>query len=280
MNNLSLYVLTYNAPQQFGYWCKAFRAAYPEVFFQCKKYVINNSDDQCTLQTYQALFLEFGFEEVKVYANTGICGGRYIAAVHFDESEAKYMIFFEDDMLIRRKSSKLCKAGFLTYHPHLFELCQVILHHEQLSYLKLCFSEVYGFNSQNWASIAFIEATERKQFLGTDDMNVMPSTQIHYLNTVNGLPYGIGNFHYCNWPIIFTKEGSRTVFLENVSRFKHESIWMKEVFFRLQSGNLKAGCLLATPILHHRKYTYRPQDRIENEYGQKIRGAKICRDKN
>jgi hypothetical protein len=108
----------------------------------------------------------------------------------------------------------------------------------------------------------------------------MPLTEIHYLRSEAGLPYAVGNFHYCNWPILFGKEGNRKVFLEKVSRFKHESIWMKETFYQLRGGGLRAGCLLATPILHHRKYSYRPQDRIENEYGQKIRGAEVCREKN
>ena len=47
MQILALYVLTYNAPKHFTYWCwcEAFVATYPAVFEQCKKYVINNSDD-------------------------------------------------------------------------------------------------------------------------------------------------------------------------------------------------------------------------------------------
>ncbi len=280
MQNITLYVLTYNTPKQFAYWCEAFVAAYPAVFEGCKKYVINNSDDGRTQVAYEILFEQYGFEVIKTYANTGICGGRFLAAQHFDQSPADYMVFFEDDMLMRKNTNKLCKAGFRTHHPQLFELCLDIMQHENLSYLKLCFTEVYGFNSQNWASIAFVDLVERKEYLGTDDMNVMPPTNIVYLNVADGLPYSVGNFHYCNWPMVFTKEGSRVVFLENISRFKHESAWMKEVFFSLREGKTKAGCLLASPILHHRKYTYRPQDRIENEYGQKIRGVKICRDKN
>jgi hypothetical protein len=276
---LTLYILTYNTPKQFAYWCDAFVAAYPAVFKGCKKYVINNSDDLRTLLPYQTLFEQYGFEVIKTYANTGICGGRFLAAQHFDQSEAEYMIFFEDDMLMRPKTAKLCKAGLRTYHPQLFELSLEIMQHEQLSYLKLCFSEVYGNNSQNLVGAAFADLNERKEALGIDT-DIMPSTQIAHLNTHNQLPYAVGNFHYLNWPLIFSKQGNKTLFLDNIDRFKHESAWIRTAFYGLRDGHLKAGCLLATPILHHRKYSYRPQDRIENEYGQKIRGVKICRDIN
>ena len=278
-DKLSLYILTYNTPKQFEYWCKAFALAYPTVFEQCAKFVINNSDDLKTQPAYHRLFEAYNFTQIPVYANTGICGGRFLAAQHFDKSNAEYMVFFEDDMLMRKPSNKLCKAGFRTHHPQLFETCIEIIKREQLSFLKLCFSEVYGFNSQNWASIAFVDIEERQQVLGVAP-EVMPFSEVHYLNTFEGLPYAIGNFHYCNWPIVFTKAGNRTVFLANIARFKHESIWMKEVFYAVRANNLRTACLLASPILHHRKYSYRPQDRIENEYGQKIRGVKICRDKN
>ena len=279
MQTLSLYVLTYNTPKQFEYWCAAFAVAYPSVFEQCAKFVINNSDDPKTQSAYQQLFATYHFTQIPVYANTGICGGRFLAAQHFDKSEAAFMVFFEDDMLMRKNTPKLCKAGFRTHHPQLFETCVEIMAREQLSFLKLCFSEVYGFNSQNWASIAFVEVEERKQVLGVE-AGIMPFAPVYYLNTFEGLPYAVGNFHYCNWPIVFTKAGNHAVFLANVDRFKHESSWMKAVFYAVRAGNLRSACLLASPILHYRKHSYRPQDRVENEYGQKIRGVKICRDKN
>lgn len=276
---LSLYALTYNTPKQFGYWCAAFEAAYPEVFGVCKKYVINNSDDGRTQAAYRALFEQYGFEVIPTYSNTGICGGRFLAAQHFDQSEASYMVFFEEDMLMRKNTNKLCKSGFRTYHPQLFELCIDIMQQEQLSYLKLCFSEVYSLNSHNLVGRAFTDANERQAALGVPD-DVIPFTIISHLNTVEGLPYAVGHFHYLNWPIIFSKQGNRTLFLENVAKFKHETVWMRAAFYAAKENKLRTGCLLATPILHHRKYSYRPQDRIENEYGQKIRGVKICRDKN
>jgi hypothetical protein len=276
---LTLYTLTYNTPKQFAYWCDAFVAAYPAVFEGCKKYVINNSDDLRTQAAYETLFEQHGFEVIKTYANTGICGGRFLAAQHFDQSEAEYMVFFEDDMLMRKNTNKLCKAGFRTYHPQLFEHSITIAQNENLSYLKLCFSEVYGFNSHNLVGAAFVDPAERAQALGVE-ADVMPYTQISHLNIFDTLPYAVGSFHYFNWPILFSKQGNRTLFLENIAKYKHESVWARAAFYALRDGHLKAGCLLATPILHHRKYSYRPQDRIENEYGQKIRGVKICRDKN
>ena len=107
-----------------------------------------------------------------------------------------------------------------------------------------------------------------------------PKQFAYWFNTFDTLPYAVGSFHYFNWPILFSKQGNRTLFLENVAKFKHESVWARAAFYATQAGQLRTGCLLATPILHHRKYAYRAQDRIENEYGQKIRGVKICREKN
>ena len=276
---LSLYVLTYNAPKQFAYWCAAFVAAYPSVFEQCKKYVINNSDDLRTQAVYQGLFEQYSFEVIETYSNTGICGGRFIAAQHFDQSQAEYMVFFEDDMLMRKNTNQLCRAGFRTHHPQLFEHCLQIARLEKLSYLKLCFTEVFGFNSQNLVGAAFADPNERAQALGVE-ADIMPYTPIAHFNTFDTLPYAVGSFHYFNWPILFSKQGNRTLFLENVAKFKHESVWARAAFYATQAGQLRTGCLLATPILHHRKYAYRAQDRIENEYGQKIRGVKICREKN
>ena len=277
-NKLSLYVLTYNTPKQFEYWCEAFALAYPTVFEQCAKFVINNSDDPKTQSAYQQLFAAYNFTQIPVYANTGICGGRFLAAQHFDKSNAEYMVFFEDDMLMRKPSNKLCKAGFRTHHPQLFEIGLEIIQQEQLSYLKLCFSEVYNFNSHNSVGAAFTDMAERQAAIGEGEF--LPFTTISYLNTHHQLPYAIGNFHYLNWPLLFSKQGNRTLFLDNIAKYKHEAAWMRTAFYALREGKLRAGCLLASPILHHRKYSYRPQDRIENEYGQKIRGVKICRDKN
>ncbi|MFN4147017.1 MAG: hypothetical protein ACK4GN_14425 [Runella sp.] len=275
---LSLYTLTYNAPKQFAYWCMAFRSTYPAIFEGCAKFVINNSDDVRTQAAYQALFEHYGFEVIPTYSNTGICGGRFLAAHHFDQSEATFMVFFEDDMLMRKKSNKLCKAGFRTYHPQLFELCLEIMKQEQLSYLKLCFSEVYSLNSHNLVHRAFTDDSERQVALGV--IEAPPFTTISHLNTINNLPYAVGIFHYLNWPIVFSKQGNRTVFLDNIAKFKHESLWMRAAFYAAKEGKLRTGCLLATPILHHRKYSYSPKDRIENEYGQKIRGVEICREMN
>ena len=277
MQNLSLYVLSYNSPKQFEYWCEAFAVAYPSVFKQCAKFVINNSDDPKTQTAYQRLFATYDFTQIPVYANTGICGGRFLAAQHFDKNSAEYMVFFEDDMLVRKSSTKLCKAGFRTHHPQLFETCVEIIKREQLSFLKLCFSEVLNTNIENKA-FGTLSKIEQKEFILSK--NIGQRTQVSSIEIISTLPYAIGYFYYCNWPILFSKAGNRVVFLINIPKFKYESTWTREAYLLQLNGNLRTACLLASPILHHRKYSYRPQDRVENEYGQKIRGVKICRDKN
>ena len=263
---LAIYALTFNIPKQFEMWAKSFKEALPKEFEECKKYVINNSLDPEVNDEYQKLFKEYDFEEFK-QNNIGICGGRQFAAEHFAESEHEYMIFFEDDMLLHKpEHTRPCKSGFTTFHQRLFDKCIDILENEDLDYLKLCFSEFYGDNHENWAWYNVPQDKKDEYFPSKDDGSNSRSTVVFRTSTYRGLPYAVGEYHYCNWPILFNKAGNKKVFLDDKYEHLYEQTWMSQVMTLMRKNEIKAGCLLATPINHHRKYHYPKEHRRENEH--------------
>jgi hypothetical protein len=260
---LALYVLTYNLPEQFKLWVESFIQSYGQDFNSYKKYVINNSTDKKANKEYAKLFKEYGFEEFK-FNNIGICGGRQFAAEHFSTSGHKYMIFFEDDMLFHDNPATRCKSGFTTFQEDLFEKSIEIVEKEGLDYLKLSFSEFYGDNSDNWSWYNVPQNVKSKYFDPLDENH--KKTKLEYCNIHRGLPYAIGEFYYCNWPILFTQRGNKKVFLDVKWEHKYEQTWMSFVHMELIAKNeIKVGCLLASPINHNRVYHYKPGTRRENE---------------
>ena len=256
---LAFYVLTYNLPQQLKLWVASMKKAYPSEFDKAKKYLINNSTDPTVSAAYQKIIDEHGFIEFK-FDNIGICDGRHFAAEHFDKAPHRYYVFFEDDMLVHEDEGTVCKSGFTTYQKNLFDKAIDITRNESLDYLKLSFSEVYGTAHENWGWHNVPSDLKQKLFPGGNK-----KTKIEYTGTLKGTPFAVGEYHYCNWPILFTKEGNRKVFLETQFEHKYEQTWMSYVCQQQKAGKIKAGCLLASPINHFRKYFYKK--RKENKHG-------------
>lgn len=266
VSEVAIYVLTFNLPQQFKLFVESFKKAYPKEYSSLKKYVINNSNDPKVDAEYQKLFEENNFEEFK-FDNIGICGGRHFCAEHFSKSDHDYMIFFEDDMLLHTDGSIRCKNGFTTYTPNLIDKAVEIVKNENLDYLKLSFSEFYGDNHDNWAWYNLRPESVRDEMFPLREDGVSHlKTKIDYTGTSRGLPFAVGEYHYCNWPVLFTKRGNRKVFLEEVYEHKYEQTWMSLTMKLLRAKALKAGVLLASPINHHRKYHYGANSRRENEH--------------
>ncbi len=263
---LAFYVLTYNMPKQFKLWVDSFKEVYPEYFDSVKKYVINNTDDDTVIDEYAELFEHYGFEEFK-FDNIGICDGRAEAAKHFDSRDHTYMIFFEDDMLFYSKSQEdRCKNGFTTYQYDVFSKCMEIMENENLDYLKLSFSEFYGDCHDNWAWYNVPRNERDVLFPPLENPEITKKTKIAYTGCVRGLSYAIGEYHYCNWPIMFNKAGNHKVFLDVEYDHKYEQTWMSFVMMMMNKHEIKAGCLLATPIKHLRMYHYDGEQRAENRH--------------
>lgn len=256
--SIAIYALTYNLPQQFEMWIKSFIQAYPKQFSTFKKYVINNSTDPTVSEYYDRLFKEYGFEEFK-FNNIGINDGRFEVAKHFAASTHQYMVFFEDDMLLHENSIAKSKLGFPVYYPDVFEVCTEILNNENLDFIKLSFDEFYGNNLENWGWYNLPEVT-RKQLFPDGDKR----TKVHHIGSHKGVPYAVGEYHYCNWPIMFTKKGNTKVFLETVYEYKYEQTWMSMVCSLQKEGKIRSGSLLASIINHNRVYHYPKEQRKEN----------------
>lgn len=265
-SDVALYALTFNLPQQFSLWVESFKKTYPKEFSQYPKYVVNNSTDPSVDAEYQRLFRENGFKEFK-FDNIGINDGRHFCAEHFDQSNHDFMIFFEDDMLWHSDPTLHCRNGFTTYHPELIDKALDIVESEDLDYLKLTFSEFYGDNHDNWAWYNVKpESAKMEYFPIRKDGVSEKKVRIDYTGTHRGLPYAVGEYHYCNWPVLFTKRGSRKVFLETVFEHKHEQTIMSQTMSYIFRKELKVGCLLASPVNHFRKYHYDGKKRKEHKH--------------
>lgn len=262
---LAVYTLVFNIPAQFKMWAESFKEALPRDYETSAKYVINNSTDPDVDAEFQELFEEHGFTEFKK-DNIGICGGRQFAAEHFDESEHEYMVFFEDDMLFHLPGDGPCKNGFTTYHADLFDKAIDIFENEDLDYLKLCFSEFYGDNHENWAWYNVPLEKKNLYFPDKGDGTNPKSTIVHRTGSHRNLPYAVGEYHYCNWPLLFNKEGNKKVFIDIKYEHLYEQTWMSHVMNLIREDQINAGSLLASVINHERKYHYAKDTRRENEH--------------
>lgn len=264
---IALYVLTYNLPLQFELWAKSMKSAFPDKYKEYKKYVINNSTDKKCAKKYKELFEEYGFVEFKK-DNIGINDGRKFAGEHFLESKHKYMIFFEDDMLLQQPGAPLCKNGFGTYYPNIFEKCTEIMENEELDYLKLAHTEFYGDNHKNWAWENVPKNRRDNEFFPEREHVKDPSkVTVFYTGSHKGVPYAVGEYHFCNWPIMFNKKGTETVFKKVEFEHVYEQTMMSQAMMHMRNGDLRVGSLLATAINHDRVYHYKPGTRKENKYG-------------
>jgi hypothetical protein len=267
MKKLSLYVLTYNQPKQFALWCDSFLQTYPSTFAQCSKYVVNNSDNPFVRESYVALFKKYGCTEIHHKQNLGINDGRYLAARHFQENENEYMVFFEDDMLLHGNDGARCESGFATYHENLFETSVAILEKEKLDYLKLNFTEVFGRNHDNYVWRIFDALRSNSTGAGAKQENGHAGkTRIKYTGTEGGLSYAVGNYYYCNWPILFTKNAN-TIFFTKQFAFNFEDLWIIMSYLLNDFEFLQSGCLFLSPVNHYRKYSYGDENRKENAAG-------------
>jgi hypothetical protein len=265
-NEMAFYFLTFNAPEQIEKTLAQFKKNFPKDFKEASKYLINNSTDNSLNDQYDKVIKEYELEEHE-FDNIGITGGRVFAAEHFDRSDHKYMVFFEDDMLVNGKDQDgtSCRGGFVRYVPELFEKAIMILEENDLDYLKLSFSEFFGNNHDNWAWYN-MDSNRREKFLKNDDCPEN-KTRIFYSGVNKDLPYAIGEYFYCNWPILFSKEGNHKFFIKECDEKRmHEAALMAKMQVLLREGKMKAGVLLASPITHKRFTHYSKHDRVENQY--------------
>ena len=263
----SLYVLTFNSPDQIKSIFKSFEEYDSNFLDVPKKYLIDNSTNLGTTDEYKQICDEYGFEHIKK-DNLGICGARQFVAEHFDATDSEYYIFFEDDMHLYNKISK-CKNGKNRYVKDLYEKTISIMDEEGYDYLKLSYTEFFGDCGTQWAWYNVPQHIREKFFpdkseLPREGLDAHPpKTEIFYEKHFKDLEYLEGEFHYCNWPIWFSKKGNKKVFLDVTWGNPFEQTWMSQTFQYQKVNEIKCAVLNLTPINHDRFNFYDYSERKE-----------------
>lgn len=267
----NLYVLTFNSPKQFESVCKSIIESDKLFFEKSRKILVNNSTDKTLFDEYDSLCEKYDFEEIH-HENIGICGGRQFVAEHFNESDADFYMFFEDDMHLNDKNtaSQTCNNGFRKYVPNLYEAVVKIMLKEKFDFLKFSFSEFFGDNSVQWSWYNVPQDVRTQYWPDYDklpehgvDPNA-PKTKFNNIFTTHEVSYITGEIYYSNWPQIVSKEGNKKMFLETKWDHPFEQTWMSYMYQRTALGELRPAVLLASPISHNRFDHYDDTSRKES----------------
>jgi hypothetical protein len=266
----SLYVLGFNFPEQFQALLNSFEK-HPEWLSKPRKILVNNSDDPSSIKQYDEICKKYNFEHIVTGRNLGICGGRQFVAEHFDRSDSKYYMFFEDDMCLYEPNLELhCRNGFRCHVPNLYDKIHHIVARGGFDYLKLSFTEVYMDNNLQVAWYNVPQSVRTKVWPDYDQLPIngldynCPRTEFKNINVHEGLSYISGNIYYANWPMLVSKSGNKKMFLDNKWQHPYEQTWMSQIFQDHLEGKYKSAVLLASPINHNRISHYKPEQRREN----------------
>jgi len=257
---VNLYILTYNSVEQPKMVLDSFLKHDRSFINDTNLILINNTIDSKYFKEYETLCDQFGMQEFR-HNNIGICGGRQWAAEHFHESDADYMMFFEDDMLLDLEGT--CPFGFTKKISNPFYNFLDIMEKENYTFLKLCFSEFFGNNSEQWAWHN-VPVKEKSKYFGNINSNSRPNTQFSCIKSYEGIPYAEGEVYYCNWPHIIGKEGNKKCFIDKKWAHPYEQTWMSYLFQLTRKKEINPAILLASPFTHNRIVHYGNNERREN----------------
>lgn len=258
-NDNILYINTYNTPKQLELLIDSF-AKYDQNFLvKTKIYLINNSTDNQYDNAYNAIVDKYGFNHIK-NGNMGVCGARQYAAEHFADLGAKYMFFFEDDMLVDLSHSK-CSFGFSKHIPNLFSKMINLMNTEHYDFIKMSFSEFFGHNGEQWS---WHNVPQNQRIAYFNDSKTRPNTVFHHIKTFEGVPYADGEIYYSNWPHIIGQEGNKKCFLDTTWAHPYEQTWMSHIYTLTKKQIVSPAILLASPITHNRVYFYQKEERKES----------------
>jgi hypothetical protein len=253
----ALYVIGFNSPNQFKTLIHSMMFYDKNFIDKTKKYLLNNSTDLSTTEQYEALCKSYGFEHIKK-DNIGITGGRQWISEHFNESNHKYYMFFEDDMFFHSDRVGYCRNGFNRYISNLYDKVLSIMKKERFDFLKFNFSEFFGDNGTQWSWYNVPQVVRDQYFpdnpkLPTQGLDPnAPRTEFKNIRSVDGLSYITGDVYYSNWPQIMSKEGNKKCFIDTKFQFPYEQTIMSFIFQETKKGNIKPALLLLTPTEHNR----------------------------
>ena len=259
-NDTVIYINAFNSPEQLQMVCDSFEKYDKNFLEKTKIYLINNTTKEDLFPKYDEISSKYGFTEIRK-GNIGVCGGRQLAAEHFAELGSKYMIFFEDDMLLDLSPTKFCKFGFRKYVPDLLNTVTSIMDRENYDFLKFTFSEFYGDNSLQWAWHN-VPMDRKEQYFG--NIKKKPLTKFSVIKNFNQIPYAEGEVYYSNWPHIISQDGNQKLFLDTTWAHPYEQTWMSHIYTLTHEQKAKPAILLASPITHNRVHFYEADERKEN----------------
>jgi len=267
---VSIYMLTFNFPHQVEHTIQTW-LQHPKFITNTRNILIDNSTNEEARIENAKICEKYGFEHIITNENTGINGGRFRAAQHFQESDSDYYLFLEDDMGVYSPDEKgFCRNGFRMYVDNLYDKMLKIIDGSDIDFLKLSFTEVYMDNNiqVSWYNIPQVVRTEmypdydKLPEHGLDPN--CPRTKFDKIEFVDGLGYITGDIYYANWPTICGKKGNQKMFLDTTWERPYEQTWMSYMFQETIKGNLKPAVLLASPVHHNRIAHYKPEERREN----------------
>lgn len=257
-NDVELYINTFNSPEQLSMVIKSFEKYETKFIDKTQKILINNSTNSKYDSEYNRICKDYDFKQIK-NGNMGICRARQFAAESFYESKNKYMLFFEDDMLI--DYSGICVFGFNKKVNNLYDNLIEIMNYEDYDFLKLSFSEFYGHNGKQW-SWHNVPEPKKGEYFG--DLKDKPDTIFKNIKTKNRIPYADGEIYYSNWPHIINQEGNKKMFLDTKWDNPFEQTWMSHIYTLTKNNIVNPAILLASPITHNRVHFYEASERKEN----------------
>jgi hypothetical protein len=259
-NDTVLYINAFNSPEQLQMVLDSFELYDSSFITQTKKVLINNSTKNELFSKYDTICEKYGFSEQIKKGNLGVCRARQFAAEHFADLGSKYMIFFEDDMLLDY-SIPNCNFGFKKPIPNLLNSLIRIMDNEEYDFLKFSFSEFYGHNGDQW-SWHNVPSELRVKYFG--NVNKKPPTKFSCIKSYNEIPYAEGEIYYSNWPHIIDQEGNQKLFLNTTWSNPFEQTWMSHIYTLTINNQVKPAILLASPITHNRVHFYEANERKEN----------------
>ena len=267
----NLYMLTFNFPEQVLHTIESMKKT-PEWLTVPKLVLLDNSTDNNAKIKNQEVAKEYNFEYIDLGGNTGICGGRQAAAEHFNNSDADFMFFFEDDMTSNPPELKgqVCRNGFRKYIPNLYNIVHKIMLEKEFDFLKLSFTEVYFDNDKqcSWYNVPQTIRTrdwpeyDKLPITGLD--NNCPRTNFNHIYTKDDLSYVTGEVYYANWPMIVSREGNKKMFIDTTWAHPYEQTWMSHIYQLTKEEKIRPAILLASPIWHDRIHYYKPEERRES----------------
>jgi hypothetical protein len=252
----NLYITCFNIPQQLQLLLDSIEKYNPELLTSTNKYLIDNSIDESTRPAFDEIVKKYKFELIR-NGNMGVCGARQWAAQHFHDSKAKYIVWFEDDMLMENKNI-LCKNGLNMHCDNWLDKCIKIIEEEKLDFIKISFSEFFGDHHKQWAWHNVPQNIKNRYFPdGTHKMAWKNS------GCIDGLSYLIGDVYYSNWPSVMTKAGNYKIFLETVYASPFEQTIMSQAYQIMKKGRLRSAVLMASLVNHNRVHHYAKDIRKE-----------------